>query len=263
MSVQNGVFSGKIHVFGGTSDAVLLCQALEALNLAYSLSVATEVGSELATGLKGKIVVARLNPEQMQTYFQEYAIDLVIDATHPFAAEVSRNIAQATDALGLALIRYERQEQIDLVDNPLLIKVTDVESACEAAKAFGSVVFLTTGSKQLADYVRLLPEKTLIARVLPTVDVLRSCAELGLGVGQIVAMKGPFSQQMNEAMYQFYQPDVVITKESGVEGGYTEKILPAIEQNIPCIVIRRPKQHYQHLVSSIEALTSQLLAWKK
>lgn len=252
------LLAGKVHVFGGTSDAVKLCEKLASLGLTYSLSVATEAGEETANSLTAKIYVGRLDSEQMQAFFKEQQISLVIDATHPFAAEVSKNIIKATQASKLPLIRYERPTQIDLLEHPLLIKVTDVEQACEVAKQYGDKVFLTTGSKELVKYKRLLPEKILIARVLPTVGVVQSCVDLGLGLGEIVAMKGPFTQQMNEAMYQFYQPDVVITKESGSEGGYAEKVLPCLALGIVCIVISRPKQVYQHFVSSLEALASEL-----
>lgn len=255
------VFKGKIHVFGGTSDAVQLCQILEKLGLTYGLSVATEAGSETALTLRGKVHMGRLDIEQMAALFTNEQVDLVIDATHPFAAEVSKNIMEATSKVNLPLIRYERQTQIDLLEHPLLIKVATVEEACMAAKEAGNKVFLTTGSKELAKYKQLLPEKTLIARVLPTVGVVQSCVDLGLGIGEIVAMKGPFTRAMNEAMYQFYQPDVVITKESGAEGGYTEKVLPCLALGMVCIVISRPKQIYQRFVSTIEELECQLKAF--
>ena len=249
---------GKLHVFGGTSDAVLLCQMLERLGLSYSLSVATEAGNETAMYLQGQVHVGRLDTEQMIALFQCEQIDWVIDATHPFAAEVSKNIMQATQQASIKLIRYERQTQIDLLTHPLLIKVTSIGEACQAANRLGDKVFLTTGSKELAKYKQLLPNKTLIARVLPTVGVIQSCVDLGLGLGEIVAMKGPFSHDMNKAMYQFYQSDVVITKESGAEGGYSEKVLPCLELGVHCIVISRPKQIYETVVSSIEALAEQL-----
>lgn len=248
----------KIHVFGGTSDAVLLCQMLADLNLNFSLSVATEAGGETASGLTGKVCIGRMDVGQMQSFFIDEKIDLVIDATHPFAAEVSKNIIQATDDLALPLIRYERLTQIDLVENPLLIKVKDVAEACSEAKKYGDKVFLTTGSKELPNYKKQLSEKTLIARVLPTVEVIQSCVDLGLGIGEVVAMKGPFTQAINKAMYEFYQPDVVITKESGAEGGYSEKVLPCLDLDIPCIVICRPKQVYQNFVSTIEELKNHL-----
>jgi precorrin-6A/cobalt-precorrin-6A reductase len=249
----------RLHIFGGTSDALSLCRLLEAHGFSYSLSVATNVGEELAAMLKGDIIVGRMDERQMTQWLKDNGVDCVIDATHPFAAEVSRNVLQACQRLAIGCLRFERPQHIDTLDHPLLFKVDDVEQACTQAAQLGERIFLTTGSKQLADYVRLLPGKFLLARVLPTVAVLEACNALGLGVANIVALKGPFSTEINAAMYRFYQPDVVITKESGDAGGYRQKVQPCIDAGIPCIVIRRPQVDYVCVYSNLDALVARLL----
>ena len=248
----------KIHVFGGTSDAVQVCLMLQQHDIEYSLSVATDAGAQAASGLKGAVFVGRLDVPQMMTFFTQNKISLVIDVTHPYATEVSKNVIRATRETKLSLIRYERSTQIDCLDNPLLIKVADIQAACLEATKLGQKIFLTTGSKDLALYRKYLPQKKLIARVLPTEDAICQCAALGFDIGEIVAIKGPFNQQMNQAMYRFYQADVVITKESGTEGGYQDKILPCLEMGIPCIVICRPRQANLHRVSDLKTLKQQL-----
>jgi hypothetical protein len=85
-----------------------------------------------------------------------------------------------------------------------------------------------------------LAEKTLLARVLPVADVMAQCADLGFGVGEIFALCGPFSAEFNAAFYRQCRADVVITKASGAEGGYQEKVQPCLDAGIPCIVITRP-----------------------
>ncbi len=130
--------------------------------------------------------------------------------------------------------RYERPSEIDAIAHPGLLPADSIEQACDLARPFGPRVLLTTGSKQLADYVRLLPDKTLIARVLPLAGILRQCEALGLGVNQIVAMTGPFSPELNLALYRHYRPDVMITKESGREGGLCRQsaALPGSEYSL-------------------------------
>jgi precorrin-6x reductase len=152
-----------------------------------------------------------------------------------------QNIQQACQILGITLIRYERPSASGVTTHPLLHSVSSLEEACQLAAQFGKRALLTTGSKDLARFQQFLPEKHLIARVLPTAEVIAQCEALGLGVDQIIAMKGPFSADLNRALYQFCQPDVVITKESGQEGGFQEKIAPCIDAGIPCIVIERPQ----------------------
>lgn len=249
----------KVYVFGGTSDAVHLCQMLEEIGIHYELSVATDAGVETAAGLKGKVNVGRLEVADMINCFKDKAINLVIDATHPFAAIVSKNIQAATKDANVSLIRFERPSQIDLIDDPLVHKVNGIEEACQVAKELGQKVFLTTGSKDLAEYRERLPQHQLIARVLPVADVIQSCVDLGFGIGEIVAMKGPYTEAMNEAMYTFYQPDLIITKESGSAGGFEEKIQPCLTLKIPCIVIRRPKLAYGREVQTIDELRTLLM----
>ena len=258
---MNRVDKARIHVFGGTSDAVQVCQLLEQKGIEYGLSVATDAGRETALGLRGEVVVGRLDVGQMKAFFVQHDITLIIDATHPYAQAVSINALQATKEVGLPLIRYERKSQIDEQEHPLLIKVPDIEAACWVANKLGQRVFLTTGSKDVAVYKRLLTGKKLIVRVLPTEEVISQCVALGFGIEDIVAIKGPFDQQMNKAMYQFYQADVVITKESGKEGGYQEKVIPCLELGIPCIVVMRPELVYLHCVTMIDELYEMLKAF--
>lgn len=253
-----------LHVFGGTSDARHICQRLDEMGLSYSLSVATDAGRELAGNINGEIIVGRMDAAQMSEWLQARRVTQVIDASHPYAGVLSANIAHACATQNIALLRYLRPSEIDALEHPLLHKVASVEEACVVAHRLGERVLLTTGSKQLADFVRLLAGKTLFARVLPTPDVLLQCQDLGLGVDNVLALKGPFSAEMNQATYQHCQADVVITKESGAEGGYQQKVVPCLALNIPCIVICRPSEPVTEgliRVSSLAELEPYLADW--
>lgn len=253
-----------LHIFGGTSDARQICALAEQAGLRYSLSVATDAGRELAGDIHGEIVVGRMDALQMAQWLASRGVTRVIDASHPYAGELSANIRQACTALRLPLTRYIRPSEIDAQSHPLLHKVHSVEEACELAQRLGDRILLTTGSKQLALFAQQLAGKTLIARVLPVAEVLLQCQAAGLGVDQVIALKGPFSADMNRATYQHCQADVVITKESGAEGGYQQKIAPCIELCIPCIVICRPPEPLcsgQIRVSTLTQMTSLFAQW--
>lgn len=242
----------KIHVFGGTSDAVTLCQLLDQNNIHYSLSVATTTGEALASSVKGTIVTGRMTAEQMQQWLTQQHIELVIDATHPFATEASHNIMQACQSIVIDYLRFERPDESDRLGESLIIHVDSIHQACLQTRQFGDRVLLTTGSKHLAEYMALLTNKHVIVRVLPTIDVLEYCYKLGLGVANIIAMKGPFSTELNMALFRTYQPDVVITKQSGQAGGFQQKVDACLALKIPCVVIKRPKVNYLSKVSSLE-----------
>ncbi|PQQ27761.1 cobalt-precorrin-6A reductase [Photorhabdus hindustanensis] len=256
-----------IHVFGGTSDARLLCQALDAAGARYRLSVATDAGRQLAGDIRGDVVVGRMDAEAMVDYFDRHKVRWVIDASHPYADALSRNVMTACRRLSLRLTRYQRPSEIDLLSHPLLHKVNSIEAACDVARTLGQRILLTTGSKQLELYQRLLPGKTLLVRVLPTAEVLIQCEALGLGVDHIIALRGPFTAEFNHAVYEFCHPDVVITKESGAEGGYQQKVAPCLALNIPCIVVCRPTRTLQgddgEQISSLDEFVQHLAGWQE
>jgi precorrin-6A/cobalt-precorrin-6A reductase len=250
---------GSVHILGGTSDALTLCRTLTRRGVPYSLSVATATGAALAGDMGGKLQVGRMDTAAMADWL--HTAGWVIDASHPYAELASHNLASVCATLGLPLTRYERPSDIAAISHPLLLPVDTVEQACQTAFPLGERIMLTTGSKQLADYVRLLPGKTLIARVLPLAEILAECAKLGLGVNQVIAMTGPFSHELNLALYRHFRPQVMITKESGREGGYTEKVRPCLEMNIPCVVIRRPVMHWDDVIATPEAFERRLDQW--
>ncbi|BCG08877.1 cobalt-precorrin-6A reductase [Buttiauxella agrestis] len=244
--------SGAVLVFGGTSDARFICQILDEHRISYTLSVATAVGETLAGKIGGQIRVGRIDSAEIADFLVSHAVRWVIDASHPYAELLSRNITQACEIAGVTLSRYQRRSELHDLEHPLLHKVANLQAACTVAQKFGPRVLLTTGSKELAAYQQGLPGKTLLARVLPTSEVMAECEALGLGVDNIIALRGPFSAEFNAATYDFCSPDVVITKESGAEGGYLDKVNPALARGIPCVVVTRP----QPLVSGPELLES-------
>ena len=244
--------SGAVLVFGGTSDARFICQILDEHRISYTLSVATAVGEALAGKIGGQIRVGRIDTDGIADWLVSNAVNWVIDASHPYAELLSQNISRACEAVGVTLSRYQRRSELHDLEHPLLHKVANLQAACTVAQKFGPRVLLTTGSKELAAYQQGLPGKTLLARVLPTSEVMAECEALGLGVDNIIALRGPFSAEFNAATYDFCSPDVVITKESGAEGGYLDKVNPALARGIPCVVVTRP----QPLVSGPELLES-------
>ncbi|CNI61178.1 cobalt-precorrin-6A reductase [Yersinia mollaretii] len=256
-----------IHLFGGTSDARLICQLLDAAGERYSLSVATEAGKQLAGEIRGEVIVGRMDAAAMADFLTARAVRWVIDASHPYADLLSDNVVAACEQANVPMTRYQRPSEIDALHHPLLHKVDSLAAACAVAQKLGPRVLLTTGSKQLAEYQRGLSGKTLLARVLPTAEVLSQCEALGLGVDHIIALRGPFSAPFNQALYEFCQPDVVITKESGAQGGYQEKVAPCLALNIPCIVVRRPASvvlgRLGRQVTSFDELAQHLTHWQE
>ncbi|ENM5738119.1 precorrin-6A reductase [Vibrio mimicus] len=236
-----------VLVFGGTSDALMLCKALAERGIHFTLSVATEEGKHSAREFESNVILGRMDSTAMREFIQRNHVDYVIDAAHPYAQVLRLTIVVACEGIQCPLMRYERPSHDQLAvskavdDSPLVLKASNVMDACRKITDSQKRVLLTTGSKDLETFKRMLRDKTIFARVLPVADVISECNALGLGIDNIIAMKGPFSRNMNQALYKMIKPDVVITKESGSVGGFVEKVEPCIELGIPCIVIERPK----------------------
>lgn len=239
-----------ILILGGTSDSLRIAEKLKKAGIDFYLSVVSDYGQNLAATVTDNVIKGRLSIEEMIAFIREHQVKQVIDATHPFAVEVSKNAISASETAQIAYIRFERPSAI-----PSGVILTDsVESACKKALDYQGKIYLTTGSKTLSQFAELLPKDRLIVRVLPTAEVLTITEKLGLKANQIEAIQGPFSKELNISLLQHNHAGVMITKESGQAGGFLEKIEACKELKIPCIVIEREKIDYPKQFSTVEQL---------
>ena len=88
--------------------------------------------------------------------------------------------------------------------------------------------------------------------MLPDPDLIRPLLERGISPKNIIAMQGPFSLSLNKAMLADFRIDCLVTKSSGKEGGYSEKIDAAKDAGIPVVVIKRPQMDYPVAFQSTE-----------
>lgn len=231
-----------IFLLAGTSEARALTRLLHEEGIPVLVSTVTEHGAKTYQRQGIPVRTGRLDARGMQALFKELGVRLVVDATHPFAVEAHREAAIAAQGARIPCIRFERKP-LPLPVSPYLHPVQDDKKAAEAAAAIGGTVLLTTGSKHLSVYAqRLLPEENvrLVVRLLPTVENMRLCAELGLDQRDIVAIQGPFGERLNQALYEHFSVRVLITKESGDQRWIVEKVHRAIAQGIHVVLIRRP-----------------------
>ena len=139
-----------------------------------------------------------------------------------------------------------------------------VSSATEAAAYLdgqGGAIFLTTGSKELPAFTAGVHKtERLFVRVLPSAAVVASCRELGLEGKQICAMQGPFSEEMNRALLQQTKAAWLVTKDTGITGGFPEKVRAARSLGVRLVIIRRPEESgldYESVLQVLEAVLEQ------
>ncbi|MGN1410690.1 MAG: precorrin-6A reductase [Eubacteriales bacterium] len=228
----------KICLFAGTTEgrqlAVILHHAAE-----LTVCVATEYGEVLLDGIDGiRIHTGRLDRAEMSRFFEENSFELIIDATHPYAEAVTENIMAAAGDSGVTVMRILRETDFRIAG---AVYVPTVEAARDYLTGTDGNILLTTGSKELGSYVGLDMERVW-ARVLPLASSLESCQNAGIPSSHIIAAQGPFSEEINLAQLNSIGAKWMVTKASGKNGGFEEKITAAEKAGAVSIIIGKPPQ---------------------
>jgi len=242
-----------ILVLAGTKDGREIAAQVARQGYQTLVSVVSDYGRKLAEEYELLVSTGQLDEAGLAGLIRQRDIEAVIDASHPYAAGVSRNAIAACRSCGISYLRYERPVA-PLPNYSKLHLASDVEHAARLAAGLGKVVFLTIGSRGLKAFKAepLLASHRLIARILPDSAVLAECLMLGFGPGDIVAVQGPFSQEFNVALFRQFASEVIVTKNSGDEGGAGSKFDAAVALDLPLVVIDRPRVDYERIVHNYD-----------
>lgn len=244
--------SGKILIFGGTTEGRTVAERLLAEGVPCTVCVATQYGEEVLQPHPLMTVhTGRMDRIGMTQMMLEEHFSCAIDATHPHAQLVSQEIRAACEQTGLPYLRLQREDadtkssDIERADEKQKEQsctyVNDVEEAGSFLSSLPGRILVTTGSKELVRFTKVLGDPSRItARVLPAQESLQACAEAGLAGKQIFAMQGPFGTDMNCALIRHADASWLLTKETGAAGGYPEKIEAVRKCGIRAVVIRTP-----------------------
>lgn len=228
----------KLCIFAGTTEGRALAKALCG---AYSLTVcvATDYGKELLDGIVGiDVRVGRMDAAKMAAFIRESGFSRVVDATHPYALEVSQNIISACESTGTPLLRVLRST----CDAPGAVYVGTAHEAAAFLAGKDGNILLTTGAKELYAF-KGLDMSRVWARVLPAAESLSACEAAGIAASHIIAMQGPFSQELNAATLRHIGARWLVTKSSGAAGGFDGKIAAAENTGAVPVVIGRPPEN--------------------
>lgn len=224
----------KILIFGGTTEGRELATVCDKLKLPTILCVATEYGREVLPQFHYvKVSEKRLNTDEIVSLIEENQINCVIDATHPYAYEISKNILAAIKSLSKEVKFFRiKRESMDVNKGHELEFNSNNEAIEYLLKTKGNIL-LTTGSKEISQFAKL--SDRIFARVLPSVDSINACISAGVVSKNIIAMQGPFSRNLNEAIIKELNCKYLVTKVSGKSGGFDEKIKSC--ENTGCIPV--------------------------
>ena len=243
-----------IWIVGGTKDSREIFEKLaEETGISILVSTATKYGGKLLeeyieknrNGKRElKVMSERLNEEQMKELILKENISLIVDASHPYAVNVSNSVIKVTDEMNVGYMRFERKmldygsENVKKFDS--VVDVTEFVRKME-----GKNILSTLGSNNLEE-IKPMGEKNNL--------YVKKAEDLGYLPSKIIAIQGPVSKVLNKAMLESYKIDYLITKESGATGGEIEKIEACREYGTTVLVVKRPYVNYGKVYNEINEL---------
>jgi precorrin-6A/cobalt-precorrin-6A reductase len=221
----------RLLILGGTGDAYQLAAATQQIS---GLTVISSLAGRTQQPILpiGQVRTGGFGGEQgLIDYLRDHQIDLVIDATHPFARQISENAAGAALACGVPFLVLERSAwQQDPADKWL--EVADHQSAAELLPLLGQRIFLTIGRQELGFYAHLQDLWFLMRSIDPPDPTF-------MPPGELLLAKGPFELHSEQELLLKYQIQAIVTKNSGGSATYA-KIVAAQELGLPIVMIQRP-----------------------
>lgn len=231
----------KIILFGGTYEGRIIAAKLGEKNLPTLVCTATEYGEHLLPTYPSlKAHTGRLDKESMQELLQREKPSLVIDATHPYAALVSDNILSLCQTHNIKLLPLLRE---DSPTNDDALTFTNMDELVAWLNKTSGIIFSTLGAKGSLALTAVKGYRDRVwLRILADAEALSKCCQAGFSARQIICMQGPFTTELNYAMFQKAQAAILLTKESGEIGGFYEKIEAARQNNMRVAILKRPAQ---------------------
>ncbi len=220
----------KVLILGGTTEARQLAGKLAA-NFLVTLSLAGRTESPVAQGVpvrSGGFGGA----EGLAAYLRETGTDLLIDATHPNAAQISANAAQAARLTGVPILALRRPGWEPVEGD----RWTLVDTVGHAAQALGEAprrAFLALGRQEVAAF-EAAPQHHYLIRSVDPVE-----PKLAVPDATYLLARGPFREADERALLKEHRIDVVVSKNSGGEATYG-KIAAARALGIEVVMVRRP-----------------------
>ncbi|MDT0202205.1 cobalt-precorrin-6A reductase [Nocardioides sp. AE5] len=240
----------RVLLLGGTADARALAELLQGEGIDFLSTLAGRVArprlpvGEVRIGGFGGV-------PGLQEFLAEEGIDAVVDATHPFAAGMSRNAVEACAAAQVPLLRLERPGWGAAPGADAWHWVEDHDEAATVAAGLGSRPFLTVGRQSLDRFTGPLATAYALVRVVDAPDV-----ELP-DTWTLLPSRGPYTLDSERALLRDHGADVLVTKDSG--GTWTwPKMAAADELGVPIVVVRRASASAD--VSSV-AEPGEVLPW--
>ena len=244
-----------VWVLGGTTEGRLAAEKLTSSDVNMLTTVISDYGAQLLNKVQGaEVRIGALTYDAMLELIGEGAV-CAVDATHPYAREVKELAEKACRLKGIPYIRVSRNilARECGVDEKKVVHVSSFREAADFLEKTSGNVLLAIGSKNLQWFAGITDyHERVYARVLSDSESVRKCEESGLSPDNIIALKGPFSHDMNVALLRQTKASYMVTKQSGGPGGFFEKASATAECGVTLIVVSLDEDALQREMAGIK-----------
>ncbi len=233
-----------ILVFGGTTEGRKAVEVLEVAGKPFYYS--TKTGAQSLVLHSGIAVDGAKDSNAMHQFCRDHDIRLLIDAAHPFAVRLHETVAEVAATLHLPVIRYERSYPPHTDDMTWCSDYSD--AICQLEDAGINSLLMLTGVQTIGPLKPFWERHNCWCRILDRNASLQLAMEQGFPKSRLVF----YEEENTAALIQQLSPQAILTKESGLSGGFMEKVVAAKAAGIKVFVIERPKIHLQVSISSFQ-----------
>ena len=230
-----------ILVFGGTTEGRRAAEVLEEAGSPFFYS--TKMGEQDLSLQHGTRIDGAMDAEAMKTFISQHDIRLIVDAAHPFASTLHQTVAQVSESLNIPTIRYdriypERDPEITWIDDYSQIP-RDIHS-----------LLATTGVQSISKLKPLEAEGIRIYyRILERESSMALALKQGASPEQLCYYEGPEDIPV--------EAEAILLKESGLSGGFPEKVEAAKARGMRIIALKRPQTQSSKLNAQSSKLNAQ------
>lgn len=241
-----------IWVIGGTKDSRNFLERYVDYEKNIIVSTATEYGGKLLENLDVKISSEKMDKTAMLDFVKKNKIKKIIDTSHPYAFEVSKNAMEVAEESDIIYYRFER-ETVDLLPKKYS-KFETMEELLKYVENLNGNILVTLGSNNVPLFKNIKNLSKIYFRILPKWDMVKRCEDNNILPKNIIAMQGPFTEAMNIAMIEQLNIKYLITKKAGDTGGEREKVFACDRTDVEIIYLEKKEIEYKNCYSDIDEL---------
>lgn len=242
----------RLWLIGGTQESAQLAAAIACNGtIRCIVSVTTASARSLYPAASNlQVWVGCLNNQQIAEFIQQQQISAVLDASHPYAVEISHSAIAICQKLQIPYLRYERPVTNNQLNNRV-IELDSFDTLLAGNYLTGARVLLTIGYRSLPLFQAWQTKATLFARILPSQVALQAALDAGFTGDRLICLRPPICADLERSLWQQWRINLVISKASGSPGGEDIKRSIAAQLDIPLILVNRPIVAYPQQTSDL------------